>query len=95
MQELEQYFEDYNVGDKRTTPGRTITETDVVMHAMHSGDFGPLMRRDISTQKWRTNLWFSKRKLRRDLKLENVPKITKCPDLALLYIKNCLKSTTS
>ena len=39
MQELEQYFEDYNVGDKRTTPGRTITETDVVMHAMHSGDF--------------------------------------------------------
>ena len=39
MQELEQYFEDYNVGDKRTTPGRTITETDIVMHAMHSGDF--------------------------------------------------------
>ena len=41
MQELEQYFEDYNVGDKRTTPGRTITETDIVMHAMHSGDFFP------------------------------------------------------
>ena len=29
MLELEQYFEDYNTGDKRTTPGRTITETCV------------------------------------------------------------------
>tara|TARA_X000000950_G_scaffold12252_1_gene13237 strand:- start:322 stop:774 length:453 start_codon:yes stop_codon:yes gene_type:complete len=41
MLELEQYFEDYKVGDTRTTPGRTITETDIVMHAMHSGDFFP------------------------------------------------------
>ena len=39
MQELEQYFEDYNVGDKRTTPGRTITETDIVMHACILGIF--------------------------------------------------------
>ena len=41
MIEVEQYFEDYSVGDQRTTPGRTITETDIVMHAMHSGDFFP------------------------------------------------------
>ena len=41
MIEIEQYFEDYEVGHHRTTGGRTITETDIVMHAMHSGDFYP------------------------------------------------------
>jgi len=41
MIEIEQYFEDYEVGYERTTGGRTITETDIVMHAMHSGDFYP------------------------------------------------------
>jgi acyl dehydratase len=39
--EVEQFFEDYEVGDKRTTTGRTITETDIVVHAGHSGDFFP------------------------------------------------------
>jgi acyl dehydratase len=39
--EVEQFFEDYAVGDKRTTSGRTITETDIVVHAGHSGDFFP------------------------------------------------------
>lgn len=39
--EVEQFFEDYAVGDKRTTTGRTITETDIVVHAGHSGDFFP------------------------------------------------------
>ena len=41
MGKLEIYFEDYNIGDERITSGRTITETDIVMHAMHSGDFYP------------------------------------------------------
>jgi acyl dehydratase len=36
-----QYFEDYQVGAHRITTGRTITETDVVIHAGHSGDFFP------------------------------------------------------
>jgi len=36
-----QYFEDYNVGDTRETLGRTITETDFVVHAGHTGDFFP------------------------------------------------------
>ena len=36
-----EYFEDYVVGAQRTTSGRTITETDVVFHAGHSGDFFP------------------------------------------------------
>jgi len=36
-----QYFEDYAVGDSRRTLGRTITETDIVVHAGHSGDFFP------------------------------------------------------
>jgi acyl dehydratase len=35
------YFENYKLGDVRTTHGRTITETDIVIHAGHSGDFFP------------------------------------------------------
>jgi acyl dehydratase len=35
------YFEDYIVGAVRETFGRTITETDFVVHAGHSGDFFP------------------------------------------------------
>jgi monoamine oxidase len=36
-----QYLEDYTVGQQRLTHGRTITETDFVVHAGHSGDFFP------------------------------------------------------
>jgi len=36
-----QYFEDYVVGGKRVTSGRTITEADVVIHAGHTGDYFP------------------------------------------------------
>jgi len=36
-----QYFEDYEVGSVRETPGRTVTETDIVLHAGQSGDFYP------------------------------------------------------
>jgi len=35
------YFEDYEIGSGRTTYGRTITETDFVVHAGHTGDFFP------------------------------------------------------
>jgi len=35
------YFEDYRIGDLRETSGRTITETDFVVHAGHTGDFFP------------------------------------------------------
>ena len=35
------YFEDYEIGSSRTTSGRTITETDFVVHAGHTGDFFP------------------------------------------------------
>ena len=40
MEQLK-YFEDYTVGDNRETYGRTITETDFVVHAGHTGDFFP------------------------------------------------------
>jgi acyl dehydratase len=40
MEKIE-YFEDYTVGAQRITSGRTITETDVIVHAGHSGDFFP------------------------------------------------------
>ena len=36
------YFEDFQVGDKIVTHGRTITEADVVMFAAFSGDWHPL-----------------------------------------------------
>ena len=35
------FFEDYVVGSARTSTGRTITETDIVMHAGQTGDFYP------------------------------------------------------
>lgn len=35
------HFEDYEAGQVRTTPGRTVTEADIVFHAGHSGDFYP------------------------------------------------------
>lgn len=36
------YFEEIEVGDRNTTPARTITETDVVNFASLSGDWFPL-----------------------------------------------------
>ncbi len=35
------YFEDYKIDETHTTTGRTITETDIVIHAGHTGDFYP------------------------------------------------------
>lgn len=35
------YFEAFNVGSVRLSPTRTITETDIVVHAGHTGDFFP------------------------------------------------------
>ncbi|WP_265517386.1 MaoC family dehydratase [Nitratireductor luteus] len=39
--EITTYFEDYEIGSGRTSFGRTITETDFVVHAGHTGDFFP------------------------------------------------------
>lgn len=41
MSEQTIYFEDYELGHVRGTYGRTITETDFVVHAGHTGDFFP------------------------------------------------------
>lgn len=38
---LKKYFEAFDIGELRTTMGRTITETDIVLHAGQSGDFFP------------------------------------------------------
>jgi acyl dehydratase len=35
------HFEEYEIGHVRLTTGRTITETDFVVHAGHTGDFFP------------------------------------------------------
>lgn len=37
----DRWFEDYEVGERRTTVGRTITEADIVIHAGQTGDFFP------------------------------------------------------
>ena len=39
--ERPRHFEDYEIGESRTTLARTITETDFVVHAGHTGDFFP------------------------------------------------------
>ena len=38
---VEQFFEDYEIGSERRTFGRTITESDIVIHSGHSGDYFP------------------------------------------------------
>jgi len=40
MQQL-RYFDDYAIDEKRTSQGRTVTETDIVLHAGQTGDFFP------------------------------------------------------
>ncbi len=35
------YFEDYEIGSVRESLGRTLTETDIVLHAGQTGDFYP------------------------------------------------------
>jgi acyl dehydratase len=37
-----EFFEDCRVGDKAVSPGRTITETDVVLFAGFTGDWMPI-----------------------------------------------------
>jgi acyl dehydratase len=38
---VKKYFEAFDPGHKRLAKGRTITETDIVIHAGESGDFFP------------------------------------------------------
>lgn len=38
---IKKYYEEFEVGEERITIGRTITETDIVMHAGQTGDFFP------------------------------------------------------
>lgn len=38
---VEEFFEDYEIGFSRSCFGRTITESDIVLHAGQTGDFFP------------------------------------------------------
>lgn len=38
---IKKYFEEFTMDDSRQTRARTITETDIVLHAGQSGDFFP------------------------------------------------------
>jgi acyl dehydratase len=42
MTELRRYFEDIELGEEYESPGRTVTETDIVVFAGLSGDFNVL-----------------------------------------------------
>ena len=41
MTTAKKYYEDFTAGDARETLGRTITESDIVIHAGQTGDFFP------------------------------------------------------
>lgn len=41
MRTEDRWFEDYRIGESRTSVGRTITEADIVLHAGQTGDFFP------------------------------------------------------
>jgi acyl dehydratase len=41
MEFRDKWFEDYEVGEFRQTLGRTITESDIVIHAGQTGDYFP------------------------------------------------------
>lgn len=38
---IKKYYEEFELNETRTTRGRTVTETDIVIHAGQSGDFFP------------------------------------------------------
>ena len=38
---IKKYFEEFELNDTRRTKGRTVTETDIIIHAGQSGDFFP------------------------------------------------------
>jgi acyl dehydratase len=42
MSAQKSFFEDFKLGDKAVSPGRTITETDIVMFAALTGDWNEL-----------------------------------------------------
>ena len=41
MKVQDRWLEDYEIGESRTSVGRTITEADIVLHAGQTGDFFP------------------------------------------------------
>jgi len=42
MEKKEKFWEDFHVGEEWVSPGRTITEADVVLFAGLTGDFNPI-----------------------------------------------------
>ena len=48
---MPRFFEEFTVGEKLTTPARTVTETDIVNYCCLSGDFNPLHTDDEFVKK--------------------------------------------
>lgn len=41
MKTIDRWFDDIEIGERRDSVGRTITEADIVLHAGQTGDFFP------------------------------------------------------
>ena len=48
---MPRFFEEFTVGEKLTTPARTVTETDIVNYCCLSGDFNPIHTDDEFAKK--------------------------------------------
>ena len=48
---MPRFFEEFAVGEKFTTPARTVTETDIVNYCCLSGDFNPIHMDDEFAKK--------------------------------------------
>ena len=55
------YFEAFVIGERRVSQGRTITETDIVLHAGQTGDWYPLTNRMLTL---RTIFWARAKQIR-------------------------------
>lgn len=63
-----------------------------ILYVMHSGDFGQLIMKDISTQKWKMSLSYSRKRLNKDLRIVKFQNRSPCLELEPIFIKNCIKN---
>lgn len=79
---MKQYFDDFAVGDRFVSIGRTITEADIVAFAGLSGDFNPLH----TDEEWvRANTPFSGR-IAHGLLIHSISTGLKTPELDSMHV---------
>lgn len=79
---MKQYFEEFEVGDRFLSSGRTITEADIMTFAGLSGDFNPLH----TDEQWvRANTDFSGR-IAHGLLIHSISTGLKTPELDGMHV---------